>query len=360
MRPFRIMRLPARFGSRDHDQGRDASRDPGGDEGHRHQHQHDPDPDHAPTIGYDQVGVLLAAHAHGSRAPDPGGHPRIGIVGAGHAGTALGVAFSRAGWPITAVASRDAGRRAGFCRLVPSAAAFDRAQTLPDHVDLVFLTVPDDALPSVAGQLRLYGGQGIAHTSGALPAAVLAPALGAGAAAASFHPLVAFADLDRSVEALHGATIALEGDEALLSLLSRLAVDVGAQPVRLPPGGKPAYHAAAMLAAGGFIGLLDAIAELGRGAGLDERGALAIYGPLIRQSLANAESLGISAALTGPLLRGDAGTVRAHLDAMRRLAPGAEDLYRAAARREVTLAQARGELNDAMAANLRALLDAEG
>ena len=140
---------------------------------------------------------------------------------------------------------------------------------------------------------------------------MLVSAQAAGTTAASFHPLVAFADVDGSVAALRGATVALEGDESLLGILSDLAWDIGAQPVRLPPGGKAAYHAAAVLAAGGFIGLLDAIAELGRGAGLDERGSLAIYGPLIRQSLANAETLGIRAALTGPLLRGDVGTVRA-------------------------------------------------
>jgi len=178
--------------------------------------------------------------------------------------------------------------------------------------------------------------------------------------AASFHPLVAFADVDRALAALRGATIALEGDEALLGLLADLATDIGAQPVRLPPGGKAAYHAAAVLAAGGFIGLLDAIAELGRGAGLDEAGSLAIYAPLIRQSLANAESLGIAAALTGPLLRGDAGTVRGHLDAMRRLAPGALDLYRAAARREIALAAGRGDLPADRATALRALLDEAG
>jgi predicted short-subunit dehydrogenase-like oxidoreductase (DUF2520 family) len=298
-----------------------------------------------------------AVHGHAGGAVDPSGRPRIGFVGAGHVGSALGVAFSRAGWPVTAVASRDAEGRARFCRLVPGARPFDRGKALPEHADLLFLTVPDDALPGVVADIRLYGQQGIIHTSGALPASVLAPALGAGSAAASFHPLVAFADLERAVAALNGATIALEGDEALLVILAGLAVDVGAQPVRLPPGGKAAYHAAAVLAAGGFIGLLDAIAELGRGAGLDEAGSLAIYGPLIRQSLANAEALGIAAALTGPLLRGDVNTVRAHLEAMRRLAPGAEDLYRAAALREVALAEDRGNLDAPGAEAMRRLLD---
>jgi predicted short-subunit dehydrogenase-like oxidoreductase (DUF2520 family) len=223
-------------------------------------------------------------------------------------------------------------------------------------VDLVFVTVPDDALPDVAARMRLYGGQGIVHTSGALPADVLAPALAAGSSAGSFHPLVAFADLERSVAALQGATVALEGDAGLLSVLAELATDLGAQPVLLPPGGKAAYHAAAVLSAGGFVGLLDAIAEVGRGAGLDEAGALAIYAPLIRQTLANAEALGIAAALTGPLLRGDVSTVRGHLDAMARLAPGARELYRAAARREVALAVERGELSADRVRALEAVL----
>ena len=299
----------------------------------------------------------LPGHRHPHPPDDPSGKPRIGFVGAGHVGTALGVAFSRAGWPVAAVASRDAERRERFARLVPGARPFARAASLPDIVDLLFLTVPDDVLASLAPTLRLYGGQAIVHTSGALPASVLAPAQAAGTTAASFHPLVAFANTDRAVAALRGATVALEGDESLVALLAELAIAIGANPVRLPPGGKPAYHAAAVLSAGGFVGLLDAIAELGRGAGLDEAGAMAIYGPLIRQSLENAEALGIAAALTGPLLRGDVGTVRDHLDAMRQRAPGALELYRAAARREIALAERRGDLGDTRAAALRRLLD---
>jgi predicted short-subunit dehydrogenase-like oxidoreductase (DUF2520 family) len=102
--------------------------------------------------------------------------------------------------------------------------------------------------------------------------------------------------------------------------------------------------------------LLDAIAELGRGIGLEESDALAIYAPLIRQSLSNAETLGIGASLTGPLIRGDVGTVRGHLDAMRLLAPGAVDLYVAAAHREVAIARERGAIDDDRAAELEALL----
>ena len=138
-----------------------------------------------------------------------------------------------------------------------------------------------------------------------------------------------------------------------------MAEAIGARPVRLAPGSKAAYHAAAVLAAGGFVALLDAIAELGRVAGLDEAGSLAIYGPLIEGTLGNARALGIRAALTGPMTRGDVGTLDAHLAALR--GPRARrrcDLYVAAARREIALAEARGALAPEAAATMRATLDA--
>ena len=296
-------------------------------------------------------------HRHPHPPGDPSGRPRLGFIGAGRVASVLGVAFDRAGWPVVAVASRDAARRERFSSLIPRVTTLAAAGAIVDEVDLVFVTVPDDALADVAAGLRLYAGQAAVHTSGALPADVLAPAQAAGSAIGAFHPLVAFADLEAAVAALAGATVALEGSDELVALLARLAADIGAQPVRLPPGGKPAYHAAAVLAAGGFIGLLDGIAEVARGAGLDEAGALAIYGPLIRQSLANAETLGIERALTGPFVRGDEGTVRAHLGALSRLAPGAMELYLAVARRELAMALRRGELSETRAAALRRLLD---
>ncbi len=298
-------------------------------------------------------------HPHPHRSTEPGGHPLIGIVGAGAVGTALGVAFSRAGWPIAAVASRDPARRERFASLVGGQTrAFAEANAILDEVELIFLAVPDDALAQVAGDLHLYSGQAIVHTSGLLGVEVLAAAMAAGTQAGSFHPLVAFADTERAVAALHGATVALEGDDQLVSLLAQMAEAIGAIPVRLAPGAKAAYHAAAVLAAGGFVALLDAIAELGRVAGLDEAGSLAVYAPLVEQTLGNARALGIRAALTGPMTRGDVGTLEAHLTELSRHAPDVLPLYLAAAERELALAEARGALGTEVAGRLRAALAA--
>jgi predicted short-subunit dehydrogenase-like oxidoreductase (DUF2520 family) len=295
-------------------------------------------------------------HAHPHRRSAAGEPPLVGIVGAGAVGTALGAALYRAGWPVVAVASRDAGRRERFRGLVPGARAFAEAPALLDEVELIILAVPDDAIERLAGELRLYGGQALVHTSGVLGAEVLEPARAAGTQLGAFHPLVAFADTERAIAALHGATVAVEGDDQLVSHLADMAEALGATAVRLEPGSKAAYHAAAVLAAGGFVALLDAIAELGRAAGLDEQGALAVYGGLIEQTLGNARALGIRAALTGPMTRGDVGTLARHLDALARLAPAALPLYLAAAEREIALAESRGSLAPDAAESMRRLL----
>ena len=298
----------------------------------------------------------MLPHAHPHRRSEPGEAPLIGIVGAGAVGTALGAALHRAGWPVVAVASRDAARRERFRSFVPGARGFAEAPAILDEVELVILAVPDDAIPQLAGELRLYGGQALVHTSGVLGAEVLEPARAAGTQLGAFHPLVAFADTERAIAAFRGATIAVEGDDQLVAHLADMAEALGATAVRLAPGSKAAYHAAAVLAAGGFVALLDAIAELGAAAGLDEAGSLAVYGGLIEQTLGNARVLGIRAALTGPMTRGDVGTLARHLEALARLAPAALPLYRAAAEREIALAEGRGSLAPEAAESMRRLL----
>jgi predicted short-subunit dehydrogenase-like oxidoreductase (DUF2520 family) len=271
-------------------------------------------------------------------------------------GLALGVALHRAGWPVGAVASRDPARRERFREYVPEVRAFAAPEALLDDVELVILAVPDDVLPELAASLRMYAGQAMVHTSGLLGADVLLPAMGAGTQAGGFHPLVAFADLDRALAALPGATIAIEGDADLAAHLADMAEAIGGVPVRLAPGSKAAYHAAAVLSAGGVVALLDTIREVAAVMGLDEGGAMGIYLPLLEQTVANVRALGIADALTGPATRGDAGTLHAHLEALAAGASGALPVYRALADRSVRIAIERGALSPEASERLRAAL----
>ena len=302
----------------------------------------------------DQIHADLEPHPH-TRGSERA--PTVGIVGAGAVGTARGVAIARAGWPVIAVASRDAGRRERFRGLLPGVRTFVEPEAIVDEAELIILAVPDDAILAVVDPLRLYGGQTLVHTSGLLGADALSSALAAGSHVGAFHPLASFtSDVERSVAGLNGATIALEGDDSIIGLLADLAEAIGGVAVRLPPGSKPAYHAAAVMASGGLVALLDAIVTLGAAVGLDEPGALAVYGRLIEQTLANARADGVAASLTGPITRADAGTLEAHLAALKRLAPGVTEMYLAAANRELRIVEERGALSPDQLDRVRAAL----
>jgi predicted short-subunit dehydrogenase-like oxidoreductase (DUF2520 family) len=321
-----------------------------------------PDADHALPPGAHRHGdtVHLEAHAHPHVAPPADGRPVIGIVGGGPVGLTLAAALVDAGWQVGAVASRDPARRERLRRAAPGARAFAEAAGILDECHLALIAVPDDAIVEVAAGLHLYSGQALVHTSGLYGAEVLEAARAAGTSCGSFHPLVAFADVDRARAALRGATVAIEGDDDILEVLAEMAESIGALPVRLLPGSKPAYHAAAVLAAGGLVALLDVVAEVAARAGLDEAGSLAVYGPLAAQALGNARALGIAAALTGPAVRGDAGTVAAHLAVLATGSPDALDVYRALVRRDVTIAEDRRGLAPESARRLRAELADRG
>ena len=259
-------------------------------------------------------------HAHPHHAlRRPGEPPIIGIVGAGAVGTALGVALSRAAGRSTRSPAATAAGASGSARWSTVGRAFAEPEPILDEVELIVLAVPDDVVAPLAGSLRMYSGQAMIHTSGALGAEVLAPAMAAGTQVGAFHPLVAFADTERAVAGAPRRDRRHRGRRPARGAARRHGRgDRRDGRSAWPPGSKAAYHAAAVLAAGGFVALLDAIAELGRVAGLDEAGSLAIYGPLIEGTLGNARALGIRAALTGPMTRGDVGTLRAHLDTLRR------------------------------------------
>jgi predicted short-subunit dehydrogenase-like oxidoreductase (DUF2520 family) len=289
--------------------------------------------------------------------------PDLGIVGAGRAGVALALALTRRGWPVRALSSRDEGRRVAARATVPGVSVVTSAAEVARVSDVTILAVPDDHIATAATGLEARPGTVVAHLSGVHPAAMLRDAVPAGVAVGAFHPLVAFADVTRAAEALDGAYVVLDGDPAALTALRAVADALGSRAVVLSGSAadaatrKAAHHAAAVLAAGGIVGLLDAIIELGRVAGLDADTAIEVYGSLVRQGLANAAALGVDEALTGPIVRGDPGTVRSHLSAI--AAPGTRALYLELARRQLAIARRTGRPDAQAAALLEAMLDTD-
>ncbi len=241
---------------------------------------------------------------------------RIGIVGVGRVGTALGTALSDAGYPVVAFHAR-------------SVAALDRARTrfpgafpetpakVAEASDVLFLTVSDDMIPGVvesvvsAGVLR--AGHIVAHASGRYGVGILQAVLDCGAFRAAMHPIMTLSGSDDDPRLLSGAAFGVTADPAAEPVANMLVTAVGGRVIAVPEEARTAYHAAVVLGANYLGTLVTAMLGLLETLGVDA--AADAVAPLLRQSLRGALERG-PAALTGPVRRGDAGTVQAHLEAL--------------------------------------------
>ncbi|UMP05487.1 DUF2520 domain-containing protein [Amycolatopsis sp. EV170708-02-1] len=289
----------------------------------------------------------------------------VGVVSAGRVGSVVGAALTRAGHTVVAASglSNASVRRAE--QLLP-----DVPLLPPDEVarraDLVLLALPDDALAGMVRGLVATGslrpGQIVVHTSGSHGIDVLAPAAEAGALPLALHPVMTFTgrpeDLDRLAACSFGVTAA-EGDEAAWNVGEALTVEMGAEPVRVPDEARALYHAALAHGANHLMTLVADCAELLRGAGIAQPERL--VAPLLSAALDNVLRHG-DRALTGPVARGDLGTVRKHLAVLAERGPDIAPSYRALAKRTLARGDAAGLLDASAAAELTELLSdpAEG
>jgi predicted short-subunit dehydrogenase-like oxidoreductase (DUF2520 family) len=272
---------------------------------------------------------------------------RVGIVGAGRVGGALGAALRRAGHDVVAATAVSTSSRLRVERMLPG------AQILaPDEVievaDFVLLSVPDDALrPLVAGLADTGAwreGQLVAHTSGAQGIGVLDPAAARGVLALALHPVMTFAGRPEDVDRVVGATFGVTAQDELRPVAESLVVEMGGEPVWVPESARPLYHAALSIGSNHLVTLVnDALSVL------DDAGVASaeqLLAPLLSASLDNVLRLR-DAALTGPVARGDIATLRRHRRALAEAAPELLPSYLAMARRTAERANASGQLDDA-------------
>jgi predicted short-subunit dehydrogenase-like oxidoreductase (DUF2520 family) len=279
----------------------------------------------------------------------------LGFIGAGRVGTGLATGFARAGHDVVAVASRSLASAQALARRVPGARA-GAPQEVADLADLVFITVPDDAIETVVSSVRWRAGCACVHCSGAADLDTLEKAVADGALAGGFHPLHMFGEPGESPDALSGCAVALAGPEALVEKLERLARSLGARPLRLPEGGRALYHAAANFSGAFVIALIQETIALWKKLGIAEGDALAALLPLLRGTVDNVERLGAPGGLGSAVARGDVGTIRRHLEVLAKEAPDSLELYRLLSLRTVPLALAKGTLKPAAAREIEALL----
>ncbi len=284
------------------------------------------------------------------RPADRPGRLAVGVVGAGRAGSALGAAFARAGHRV--VAATPSTLDYPWLGAPPRLPAADVAA----RADLLLLTVPDDALADLvrglAATSALRPGQLVLHASGAHGLAVLAPAAGAGALPLALHPAMTFTGEETDLARLAGTTVAVTAPDALRPIGEVLALELGGEPVWVPEGLRPLWHAGLAHGANHLVTLVGQCVDLLRRAGVEQPEH--VLSPLLTAALEGALRSGV-AALTGPVVRGDAETVAAHLEAL--LGDPARPAYLALARATADRALDAGRLR---AVDAERLLDVLG
>jgi predicted short-subunit dehydrogenase-like oxidoreductase (DUF2520 family) len=273
----------------------------------------------------------------------------VSLIGAGRVGTALTVLLERAGHRVVAASGRQgseerARRHLPFTRFHPWAEAPEAAKA----ARVVILGVPDDLIEEVCSELTarvaVRRGQAVLHLSGSVGLDALAAARLVGAMTLSIHPLQTFPDVETGIDRLPGSAVAVTAsEERAFAVGVRLASDVGGRPFRLEDQVKALYHAAAVFCSN-YLVAVEAMAEhLFRLAGLTD--PVAMFAPLARSALYATLWEGPENALTGPAVRGDAGTIRRNLEALSKQAPEAVRPYIALAHMAADLGLRSGRLS---------------
>ncbi len=283
---------------------------------------------------------------------------RVGVVGTGRAGSVLGAALRRAGHPVVAAYAVSELSRVRADSLLPDVPLLPVDQVLA-AADLVLLTVPDDALPRLVeglaetGQVR--AGQLLVHASGRYGCAVLAPATARGALPLALHPVMTLTGTRLDLDRLAGVPFGVTAPEPLRPVAEALVVEMGGEPVWVAEEHRALYHAALAFGANHLAALVGTTLDLLRAAGVESPERL--VAPLLGATLDNALRRGDD-ALTGPVARGDSGTVAAHVREIGDVSAEAQAAYTALARLTADRALAAGLLRPEQAESLLEVLAA--
>jgi len=237
---------------------------------------------------------------------------------------------------------------------------FRAAQEVADAAGLVFVTTPDDVIAPVVAALHWHVGQSVVHCSGADSTDILEPARVEGAHVGGFHPLQTFASVTHAIENIPGSTFAIEAEEPLKSILKEMAEALEGQWVTLAARDKVLYHAAAVLACNYLVTLVKLATDLWGTFDVSTEEATTALLPLLRGTLNNIGNIGIPNCLTGPIARGDVGTIEKHILALEKAAPELVAAYRELGLQTIPIAVAKGRIDGERANELEALLSEGG
>jgi len=280
------------------------------------------------------------------------------IIGAGMVGTAIGFLLKKNGYKVNAVYDKSS---AALKRALPytGGKAFPSPQEAVQEADCILITTPDDVISSACADIAVspaIKGKFVFHMSGAGGLDLLEAAKKAGASVASIHPLQSFSSIDQAIENIPGSYFGVTADKKALSQAKNIIRSLGGIPLVISPDQKPLYHAAACFASNYLVSLLNVVESIYQAAGINEKDARKAYLPLVYGSLKNIEKSGSISSLTGPIARGDLGTIKKHLTAIKKNLPQYSSLYSSLGLITVKIAQQKGTLNAGQAKRINAIL----
>ena len=243
----------------------------------------------------------------------------IAILGLGKVGTAIGYLLRKAGYPIIAVAGRtecSLNRGLSFT----GGEAFTSFSDAASRAECIIITTPDDAIRSTCKKISqnsgVVQGKKVIHMSGAGSLKLLEAARDAGAYVACIHPLQSFSDVENAIINIPGSTFGITSQDEIREWCVQIVEDIGGSPFFIADADKALYHAAACIASNYLTTLIHTVEEIYISLGLTRETARRAFWPLIKGTLSNIEQNGSITALTGPVVRGDMGTIRQHLLAL--------------------------------------------
>jgi len=286
--------------------------------------------------------------------------PSVVIVGCGKVGTTLAIWLSKAGYPIVGLASKSLSSARKAAELIKITHYGQVNWDITSQADIIFITTPDGIISDACALISQHKGfkekSVILHCSGAHPSTILSSGKACGATIGSMHPLQSIASIKTEHNPFQDIIVSVEGEDEAVKAARDIASVLGATSYTIKTDAKMLYHAAAVVASNYLVTLLDLAFNLIGKAGIEKKDAYQVLKPLIQGTLGNIENVGIPAALTGPISRGDVKTVQQHLDEMQFKAPELIILYRALGIHTIDIALAAGTLSDESAEKLRQIL----
>lgn len=277
----------------------------------------------------------------------------LGVIGPGRMGSALAESLSLQGYPIHAIAGRGEACPKARALAQRVHARIVSAQALAETCSLIFIATPDDAIAPLADTIEWSAGSAVVHLSGATDVQALQAAQHCQAHIGGFHPLQSISQAAGTATTFQHCTITIEAEhEALSKDLATLAHALGSHVNILPPNTRMRYHAAANHASALLVALMTDMARLWESWGSSEKDMMDALLPLMQNTLSAARERGVTQALTGPLARGDVGTLEGHLAALEQLDPALARRY--AVRHQPLLTQAPDDQRQQIAALINA------